>query len=150
MPWTYRHASKEWAAFLADAKEAMSLVSDNSAYTAVQGVFLVFRRRVTPAQGIAFASVLPAVPRAIFVHRWDIAAPPLPFADRATLTAEAQALRPDHNLTPANCIEATARALRRSVDQRDLDRVLADMPEAARAFWHVETDDPSELSQRIV
>ncbi|MCK0167314.1 DUF2267 domain-containing protein [Jannaschia sp. S6380] len=128
----------------------MRLGSDNMAYTAVQAVFLVFRRRVTPRQGIALAGVLPSVPRAIFVHGWDIEAPPVPFADRASLTAEAQALRPNHNLTPANCIEATARAVRRSVDQRDLDRVLATMPEPARAFWHVATDDPSELSQRII
>lgn len=128
----------------------MGLVSDNSAYTAVQGVFLVLRRRVSPAQGMAFASVLPVVPRAIFMHRCDIDAGPAPFGDRAALTAEAQALRPYHNTRPANCIEATARALWRSVDHRDLDRVLSAMAQPTRDFRHVDAEDPSELAQRIV
>ena len=47
-------------------------------------------------------------------------------------------------------IAATAWALRRHVDQRDLDCVLAQIGPAAQAFWHVETEDPSDLAQRIV
>mgnify|MGYP000308328432 CR=1 FL=1 len=35
-------------AFLADAREAMDLTSDNATYTAVQGVLQAFRRRLTP------------------------------------------------------------------------------------------------------
>ncbi|MEM1430311.1 MAG: DUF2267 domain-containing protein [Pseudomonadota bacterium] len=150
MPWTYRHSEKEFRAFLDDARSRMNLSSNNMTYTAVDGVLQVFRRRLTPAQGIAFASVLPSTLRAIFVAGWEIEAPPRAFADRATLTREVQALRPHHNLTPENAIEATAWALRRSVDQRDLDAVLADLPEAARAFWHVDTADPRDLCQRIV
>ena len=42
MPWTYRHASKEWRVFLDDVKERMCLESDNSAYTAVDAVFAGF------------------------------------------------------------------------------------------------------------
>lgn len=72
MPWTYRHSSKEFSAFLEDVKEETSLQSDNSAYTAVEGVLLVFRRRLTAQEGLAFASVLPSVLRAIFVKDWDI------------------------------------------------------------------------------
>ena len=44
----------------------------------------------------------------------------------------------------------TARALRRSIRQQDLDRVLARLPEGAEAFWHVEVSDPRELEQRII
>ncbi|WP_413221464.1 DUF2267 domain-containing protein [Tritonibacter mobilis] len=150
MPWTYRHSSKEFSAFLEDVKEEMSLQSDNSTYTAVEGVLLVFRRRLTAQEGLAFASVLPSVLRAIFVKDWDISQPPVPFGDRASLTREAQALRPHHNLTPENAIEATARALRRSIRQQDLDRVLARLPKGAEAFWHVEVSDPRELEQRII
>lgn len=47
MPWTYRNASKEWRAILDDLKDRVSLVSDNSAYTAMGGVLRVFRRRLT-------------------------------------------------------------------------------------------------------
>jgi uncharacterized protein (DUF2267 family) len=150
MPWTYRHASKEFRAFLDDAKDRMNLESDNMAYTAVDAVFQVFRRRLTAQQGLDFASVLPSVPRAIFVHNWDVREPPVTFGDRAAMTREAQEVRRDHNLTPDNAIEATAWALRRHVDQNDLDRVLAGLPEGAQEFWNVDVDDPSDLNQRII
>ncbi len=150
MPWTYRHATREWRAFLEDVKDKMSLTSDNSAYTAVDGVFQTFRRRLTAQQGLDFASVLPSVLRAMFVHNWDITTPPVPFAARDVLTAEVIALRRHHNLTPDNAIEATAWAVWRCTNHRDLERVLSNLPEPAREFWHVETDNPSELDQRIV
>ncbi len=149
MPWTYRHASREWRAFLDDVRERMDLVSDNSAYTAVDAVFRVFRRRLTAQQGLDFAAVLPSILRAIFVAEWRLA-DPVPFADRAALTAEVKAVRPDHNLTPDNAIEATAWAVRRCTNRTDLDRVLAGLPAGARDFWHVEVADPRELDQRIV
>lgn len=150
MPWTYRHASKEWRAFLDDAKDRMSLQSDNMAYTAVDGVLQVFRRRLTAQQGLDFASVLPSVLRAVFVHNWKTSETPEPFTDRAALTAEVQQVRPNHNLTPDNAIEATAWAIWRCVDHRDFERVLAKLPEGARGFWDVEVDDPDELAQRII
>ncbi len=150
MPWTYRHASREWRAFLDDVRERMDLVSDNSAYTAVDAVFQVFRRRLTAQQGLDFAGVLPSILRAIFVAGWRVDDPPLPFTDRASLTAEVKAVRPDHNLTPDNAIEATAWAVRRFTNRLDLERVLAGLPEGAAAFWHVEVADPRELDQRIV
>lgn len=150
MPWTYRHSEKEFRAFLADVKERTGLTSDNMAYTAVDGVLQVFRRRLTPAQGIAFATVLPTTLRAIFVAGWDVDAPPLDFRTRAEMTAEAQALRRAHNLTPNDIIEATAYALRRSVRQKDLDRVLRRIGPEAEAFWQVTGVDEGELDQRIV
>lgn len=75
---------------------------------------------------------------------------PPPFADGSALVRKARSVRPDHNLTPDNAIEATARALRRSIDQRDLDRVLADLPSGAAVFWHVAVADPAELQQRVI
>ena len=150
MPWTYRHASKEFRAFLEDAKSRMDRVSDNAAYTAVDAVLQVFRRRLTAQQGLDFAGVLPCVLRAIFVAGWDVTAAPVPFADRATLTAEAKAVRPHHNLTPENAIEATAWALRRRITPREFEFALARLPEEARAFWNVDTGDPSELAPRII
>ena len=150
MPWTYRHASKEFRAFLDDARDRMCLDSDNMTYTAVDAVFQVFRRRLTPQQGLDFASVLPSVLRAIFVYRWNISQAPVAFSDRDAMTAEVRAVRSNHNLTPDNAIEATAWAVRRCVDQKDFDRVLSGMPSGAADFWHVDVDDPSELDQRII
>ena len=150
MPWTYRHASKEWRAFLDDAKERMALESDNMAYTAVDAVFQVFRRRLTAQQGLAFAAVLPAVLRAIFVFGWDVSVPPVPFKRREDLLAEVKDVRRHHNLTPDNAIEATAWAVRRRTNGRDFERVLGTLSAEARAFWQVDVDDPADLNQRII
>ena len=150
MPWTYRHASKEWRAFLDDVKERMSLESDNMAYTAVDAVLQVFRRRLTAQEGLEFASVLPTVLRAIFVHNWDVTEPRAEFHDREKLVSEVKAVRVNHNLTPDNAIEATAWAVRRTTNRRDFERVLAKLPAEARDFWHVDVADPAELEQRII
>ena len=144
------HATREWRAFLDDVKERMSLSSDNSAYTAVDGVFRTFRRRLTAQQGLDFANVLPSVLRAIFVQNWDVTSPPVPFADRDVLISEVKSLRKDHNMTPDNAIEATAWALWRCTNHRELKRVLGTLPHPAREYWHANADDPAELEQRIV
>ena len=149
MPWTYRQATREWQAFLADARVAMNLETDNVAYTAVQGVLQAFRRRLTPQQAIDFAQVLPAVLRAIFVADWQLSNP-VPPGSRDDWTAEAMALRPHHNLTPRNCVEATALALRKSVRCEDLDRVLATLPPFAAEFWSTPGINPATLGPRIV
>lgn len=150
MPWTYRQATREWRAFLDDVREVTGLETDNLAYTAIQGVLQAFRRRLTPAQGIAFAGVLPAVPRAIFVEGWEIEAPPVAFGARADWVAEARALRPNHSLTPDNAVEAVARALWRQVNHRDLQRVLDGLPEGARDFWSVPGASAGDLAARLV
>jgi uncharacterized protein (DUF2267 family) len=149
MPWTYRHATREWQAFLSDARDAMDLVSDNATYTAVQGVLQAFRCRLTPQQTIDFAQILPSVLRAILVADWQITAPHPP-GTRADWTREARALRPHHNQTPENCVAATALALRKSVQQQDLDRVLARLPGFATEFWSVPDVDHATLGPRIV
>ncbi|NUB42813.1 DUF2267 domain-containing protein [Fertoebacter nigrum] len=149
MPATYRQATAEWRAFLADARDEMALVSDNSTYTAVQGVLRAFRRRLTPQQAVDFAGVLPSVLRALFVAEWQLA-PPADPRTRADWTAEARALRPHHNLTPENCVAATAIALRKAVQARDLDRVIARLPPFAAEFWATPGIDPATLGPRIV
>jgi uncharacterized protein (DUF2267 family) len=150
MPWTYRHASREWRAFLDDVREATGLTSDNMAYTAVDGVFRAFRERVTAEQGLRFAASLPSVPRAIFVAGWVPSDTPLPFGPRAEMIAAAQAVRPDHNLTPDNAIEAVARALWRSVNHAELRRAFEALPEETVAFWEIADADPADLATRMV
>ena len=149
MPWSYRHATKDWQAFLADAREGLELDSDNTTYTAVQGVLMTFRRRLAPRQVMAFAELLPAVLRALFVAGWDPDAPPEPWAGRAALEAEARALRPHHNLTPERPIEPVALALRRTLNQADLDRLLARLGPEAEAYWQVRAA-PGTLARPIV
>lgn len=148
MPWSYRHATKDWQAFLAEAREGLGLSSDNTTFTAVEGVLRAFRARLEPRQVIAFADLLPAVLRALFVADWDPDAPCRPWGDRAALEAEVRALRRHHNLTPPDAIAPVARALRLSVRQADLDRVLAAIGPEAEAFWRVEGAET--LARRIV
>lgn len=150
MPWTYRQASREWSAFLTEARSAMNLESDNATYTAVEGVLRAFRRRLTPQQAVDFAQVLPSVLRALFIADWKFDEGPLPPGSRSDWTAEAMALRPHHNLTPPNCVEATALALRKSVLREDLDRVLAALPPFATDFWSTPGIDPASLGPGIV
>ena len=149
MPWAYRHATKDFRAFLADAQEALGTPTENMTYTAVDGVLRTFRARLTPEEGMAFAQVLPAVLRAMFIQDWNLATPPVPFTDRAAMTAEAQSLRRDHNLTPDHAIAAVAFALWRHVNHRDLARVLETLPDGAIDFWHPGVDDPAQLARRI-
>lgn len=149
MPWTYRQASREWDAFLSDAREALSTPTDTMTYTAVTGVFRTFRRRLTPEQAIAFAQVLPAVLRALFVADWTFDAPLAP-GIRADWTAEAKAQHPNHHLTPDDCVEAVALALRKSVLPEDLARVLTTLPALAAEYWSVPGLDTARLGPRIV
>lgn len=150
MPWAYRHATKDWQAFLADAREQLGLSSDNMAYTAIEGVLVTFRARLAPAEVIAFAELLPAVLRALFVTGWDPEAPSLPWEERTALEAEAKAFRRHHNLTPDAPIEPVAIALRRAVRQIDLDRLLARIGPEAEAFWRVTSLPPEALARPIV
>lgn len=150
MPWTYRQATREWSAFLAEARDAMDLTSDNATFTAVEGVLRAFRNRLSPQQAIDFAQVLPSVLRALFVADWRLDESPLSPGTRADWTAEAMALRPHHNLTPQNCVAATALALRKSVLRADLDRVLATLPPFAAEFWSTPGIDPASLGPAIV
>ena len=101
----------------------------------IDAVLRVFRRRLSVAEGLRFADVLPTVPRAMFVAGWDIEIAPIPFTDRATMTREVQAVRPHHNFAPDGAIGHVAAALRAQVDPIAFERVLDTLPEGARDFW---------------
>lgn len=150
MPWTYRQATREWQAFLADAQQAMGTPTDHSTFTAVEGVLRAFRRRLAPQQAIDFAQVLPSVLRALFIADWNLSDPPAPPGTRADWTTEARALRRHHNIAPETCVAGTAYALRRAVLREDLDRVLSRLPPFAAEFWSTPGIDPATLGPRIV
>ncbi len=134
-PVEYQHACVDFERFMVAARDAAALATTNMAWTMVQGVLFVFRRRLTVNQAIEFANVLPPVLRALFTENWHPGAAPVAFESRDALTAEVRALRPQHNFSPPNAIEAVALALRASVDQAALDRVLSTLSPEAAAFW---------------
>jgi uncharacterized protein (DUF2267 family) len=137
MPQEYFTASHDFDAFMADAKEALGHGSHHQTYTTVDAVLTVFRRRLTAAEGLRFASALPPVLRAIFVKDWDPEAPRAQFAPRDALDAEVKTIRRHHNFAPDGAIGIVAGVLRRHVDSEDFERVLATLPAGARDFWSV-------------
>lgn len=135
VPIEYRRASDYFEAFLLDARDSAELGSTHQAYTMTQGVLLTFRRRLSLADAVRFAGVLPPVVRAIFVAEWNPDEPQLPFSDRALMTREVRALRADHNFAPDEAMRHVARALRKHVDQQRFDAVLGQLPAGAVEYW---------------
>ncbi|ARN80388.1 DUF2267 domain-containing protein [Methylocystis bryophila] len=137
MPMEYQYASEEFERFLRDAIDASGLTTRNQVYTMTQGVLRVFRRRLDVGDALRFANVLPPVLRAIFVADWDLNEPARPFERRELMTAEVKSLRGDHNFSPDTAIRDVATALRKNVNEAELDRVLAMLPNEAVEFWRV-------------
>jgi uncharacterized protein (DUF2267 family) len=135
VPPEYQRATDEFYAFLTDARDTAGLATTHQAFTMVQGVLQVFRRRVDLREAILFAGVLPPVLRAVFVADWNPDEPRRPFEDVATMTREVQALRADHNFAPDTAIGSVARALRRHIDVEAFEGVLAKFPAGAATFW---------------
>lgn len=135
MPMEYRQASRDFDAFMEDLRDTSMLTTTHQAYTMLQGVLQVFRRRLTVQQALRFADVLPPVLRAVFVSDWNVEEPIRAFVSREAMSREARELRPDHNFSTETAIADVASALRRHVDAEAFERVLASLPPAARAFW---------------
>lgn len=135
MPTEYAHASDDFDAFLADVQEALGHATRNMAYTTVQAVLLVFRRRLTQEEAIAFAAVLPTVLRAIFVSDWDLDEERRPFLASEQMNEEVKTVRQHHNFSPDNTIQTVAGVLRRHVDESQFDRALRRISREACTYW---------------
>lgn len=135
VPSEYQRATDDFYKLLMDARDSAGLTTTNQAYTMVQGVFQVFRRRLKVKDAIRFLSVLPVGARALFVADWDTDEPKRAFEDRAIMTKEVQALRAEHNYAPETAIRDVAIALRRNLDQVAFERVLATLSRDATQFW---------------
>jgi uncharacterized protein (DUF2267 family) len=110
VPIDFKTASADFDKFLLDAREATGLTTTNQVWGVLLGLFDAFRRRLTSEQCLAFARALPPLLRAVFVEAW-YPAPPIPFADRATLAYHA-----DHQFASNNAIGEIAAVLWRHVD----------------------------------
>ena len=137
-PHEYMVATDKFAAFLNDVKKEAGFGSSHMAYTMVQGVFQVFRRRISFKDAIAFANVLPVGLRALFIDDWDVGEERLSFTDFETMTREVQDLRPDHNFATDKAIQQVAAALKKHVDPEKLRKVLEGISEEAVAFWQMD------------
>lgn len=135
IPQEYQRATDYFYEFLLDARDTAGLGSTHQTYTMVQGVLQTFRRRLDIKDAILFASVLPAVLRAIFVTDWNTGEPRRPFEARSVMNKEIQALRAGHNFATETAIGDVANALRRHVNEDAFNQVLAELPKGAVEFW---------------
>jgi uncharacterized protein (DUF2267 family) len=134
VPIDFKTASADFDKFLLDAREVTGLTTTNKVWGVLLGVFDVFRRRLTSDQCLAFARALPPLLRAAFVEAW-YPAPPIHFADRATLISEVQIYHADHQFASNNAIGEIAAVLWRHVDAARFQRALYDLPREAAEFW---------------
>ena len=135
VPAEYERASAQFYEYLVDARDTSGLWSTHVTYTMTQGVFQVFRRRLSTKEAIAFANVLPICLRALFVTDWDIEEKRKEFEDRETMNQEVKLLRPEHNFSTVTAIRDVAQALRRHVNEESFDKLLSQLPEGAVEFW---------------
>lgn len=134
MPFEYRSASEDFDKFLRDVMAISGLATRNQAYTMAQAVLIAFRSRLSTADALRFADVLPVALRALFVSDWEMRTPK-PWGMRADWMRDVRSLRPDHNFSTDSAISDVAAALRLNVDQQAFSAVLATLPESADRFW---------------
>jgi len=135
VPAEYERASANFYDYLVDARDTAGLWSTHVTYTMTQGVFQVFRRRLSAQDAIAFANILPICLRALFVTDWNINEEKKPFESRDAMTREVKSLREEHNFSTETAIRDVAEALRRHVDEKAFDKLLAQLPKGAVEFW---------------
>ena len=135
VPVEYERASAKFYDYLVDARDTAGLWSTHVTYTMTQGVFQVFRRRLSVRDAIAFSNVLPICLRALFVTDWDTDEVKRPFTSREVMTREVKLLRKEHNFSTDTAIQDVAKALRRHVDEEAFDKVLEQLPKGAVEFW---------------
>lgn len=134
-PSEYQRASDHFADFLADVKIVSGLGSVHQAYTMIQGVFQVFRRRLTLRESIIFTSALGAGIRALYIADWDPDEPVVPFTSMEEMNSEVKLLRPDHNFATENAIEEVGMGLKKNVDMEKFESALKRLPAEAARFW---------------
>jgi uncharacterized protein (DUF2267 family) len=136
-PSEYQRASDHFAQFLSDTKKESGLGSIHQAYTMIQGVFQVFRRRLKIKESIIFTSALNVGMRALYIADWDTEEKIVPFNSIDQMNREVKLLRPDHNFSTDTAIHDVTKALRKNVDEELFDSILLKLPAEAQEFWKI-------------
>jgi len=136
-PAEYQRASDDFYDFLQTLRDIAFFTDSHPPYTVTQAVFQVFRRRLSLADAIRFAQVLPVGLRALFVIDWNPDEPLRAFGTRDEMTRELCELRPEHNYSSDTSISDVSKALRLHVDVKAFDDLLATLPAEAVDFWSV-------------
>lgn len=137
MPQAYQRAGPEFDRLLIELCDDLNLTTRNQAYTVLQSVLIVFRRRLVAHDVLRFAALLPPIVRAILVADWTPNEHCTDFGSSAELFEEVRAIRRDHNFSDENAIHVVTQALRRRIDANDLEVFVSDLTEGAKRFWEM-------------
>lgn len=135
VPQEYIHASRDIERILIDVRDQAMITTTHRAFTTLEAVLQVFRRRLTVAQGLEFAGLLTVGLRALFVTDWNVGEPVVPFGSMDDMQAEVMSLRHNHNLSPSTAIKDVVLALRRHIDEVHLVTFLKSVSPDALVFW---------------
>lgn len=135
VPPEYLRVGEFFSDFLLRVREETMLPTRHQAYTCLQGVLTAFRRRLNAEQILTFAQILPPAVASIFIDGWTESEFTSDWGSRESLTREVQHLRQEHNFAPDTAIADVARALRQTVGDEPLDRILAGLGPEAEAYW---------------
>ena len=134
-PIEYAKASAEFYSFMDDIKQQADFHSFHVTYTMVQGVFQVFRRRVSVKEALKFADCLPVGLRALFVKDWDVDEPIKAFTSLREMNDEVKELRSQHNFARDDAIQIVVKVLPKHVEKIHYDKMMAQMSEEIKGFW---------------
>jgi uncharacterized protein (DUF2267 family) len=137
LPFEYQNPTLQFERFMVDARDCAGLPTTNMAWNMVVGVLHTFRHRLSVNQALAFAAVLPPMIRALFIEDWIPEQAVLPFGEPADWLAEVRSVRPEHNFSPPDAVASVATALRKYVDAKAFENVLALLPVEARRYWQL-------------
>lgn len=140
VPQDYIQASRDFEAVLVDVRDRAMVSTTHRAFTTLEAVLRVFRRRLTVDQTLAFAGLLEVGVRALFVANWTMDEPVVAFATRPKMQEEVMSFRPDHNLSPDTAIQDVTGALRLHMDEEKLKSFLKSVSPDALSFWGFSTE----------
>lgn len=140
VPQDYIQASRDFEAVLVDVRDRAMVSTTHRAFTTLEAVLRVFRRRLTADQSLAFAGLLEVGVRALFVADWTMDEPVVAFAARPKMQEEVMSFRPDHNLSPDTAIQDVTGALRLHMDEEKLKSFLKSVSPDALSFWGFSTE----------
>ncbi|WP_418884850.1 DUF2267 domain-containing protein [Agrobacterium cavarae] len=135
---TFRHREISKPSF--DVRDRAMVSTTHRAFTTLEAVLRVFRRRLTADQSLAFAGLLEVGVRALFVADWTMDEPVVAFAMRPKMQEEVMSLRRDHNLSPDTAIQDVTGALRLHMDEEKLKSFLKSVSPDALSFWGFSTE----------
>ncbi|MCC5814831.1 MAG: DUF2267 domain-containing protein [Leptospira sp.] len=134
-PAEYQRATDHFSKFLTDTKLVSMVGSVHQAYTMAQGVFQVFRRRVSMEESLLFMQSLNVGLRALYSSEWNPNEKRKQWESLEIMNLEVKELRPKHNFSTPTAIQDVSTSLRMNVEIELFENTLNKLSHDARLFW---------------